>query len=134
MSTRTEGRSVADQYLESAVESAPPIKLVRMLAEGAVRFIDRALSVSPAADRNAFVHWATKADAIVVELRLSLAPVEGSDVAPNLDKLYLFCEERISKALTNDDHEPLREARAVLAVLLDAWVRIETPPGERNNE
>ena len=68
--------------------------------------------------------------AIVIELRLSLVPIEGSDVAPNLDKLYLFCEERIGKALTTDDHEPLREARKVLAVLLDAWTRIETPAAE----
>jgi flagellar protein FliS len=130
MTTHTTARHAADQYLESAVESAPPVKLVRMLVEGAVRFLDRALAASPKTDRSAFVHWSTKADAIVIELRLSLIPIEGSDVAPNLEKLYLFCEERIGKALATDDHEPLREARKVLAVLLDAWMRIETPPGE----
>lgn len=134
MSTHAAARNLADQYLESAVETAPPIKLVRMLVEGAVRFLDRALTTQPKSKRDAFVHWATKADAIVIELRLSLVPVEGSDVAPNLEKLYLFCEERIGKALANDDLEPLREARAVLAVLLDAWVRIETPSNDRAGE
>ena len=130
MMQHTTARHAADHYLESAVESAPPVKLVRMLVEGAVRFLDRALAASPTTDRGAFVHWSTKADAIVIELRLSLVPIEGSDVAPNLQKLYLFCEERIGKALANDDHEPLREARQVLAVLLDAWTRIETPAVE----
>jgi hypothetical protein len=44
MTTHTTARHAADQYLESAVESAPPVKLVRMLVEGAVRFLDRALA------------------------------------------------------------------------------------------
>lgn len=131
MSTQGAARNPAEQYLESAVETAPPAKLVRMLMEGAVRFLDRALTTQPKSKRDAFVHWATRADAIVIELRLSLVPIEGSDVAPNLEKLYLFCEERIGKALATDDLEPLREARAVLAVLLDAWVHIESPAAER---
>lgn len=127
-------RNAADQYLEGAVENAPPLKLVRMLVGGAVRFLDRALATEPKVKRDVFVHWASKADAIVIELRLSLVPVEGSDVAPNLTKLYLFCEERIGKALATDDHEPLREARAVLSVLLDAWSRLESPPDGRIDE
>jgi flagellar secretion chaperone FliS len=130
MNSYTQSRNVADQYLESAVESAPPIKLVRMLVEGAVRFLDRAIAASPKTDRKGFVHWSSRADAIVVELRLSLVPIEGSDVAPNLDRLYLFCEDRIAAALATDDHAPLREARQILSVLLDAWTRIETPAGE----
>lgn len=127
MNTHSIARTVADQYLEDAVLNAPPAKLVRMLLEGAVRFLDRAIASPPRADRGAFVHWAKKADAIVIELRLSLVPVEGSDLAPNLENLYLFCEERIGKALADDAHEPLVEARQVLAVLLDGWTRIEAP-------
>lgn len=127
MSTIDSVRSAADQYLEDAVLNAPPVKLVRMLAEGAVRFLDRAIASSPQADRNAFVHWAKRADAIVIELRLSLVPIEGSDVAPNLENLYLFCEERIGKALATDDVEPLREARQILSVLHDAWMHVEAP-------
>lgn len=126
MNTSNEAKRAADHYLESAVENAPPGKLVRMLVEGAVRFIDRSIASSPKTDRKSFVHWAQRSDAIIVELRLSLVVVEGSDIAPNLERLYLFCEERIGKALATDSHEPLREARGVLAVLLDAWQRIET--------
>lgn len=121
-----ESKRAADQYLENAVENAPPAKLVRMLVEGAVRFLDRSIAASPKTDRKSFVHWAQRADAILVELRLSLVVVKGSDVAPNLEKLYLFCEERIGKALAKDSHEPLHEARRVLAILLDAWQRIES--------
>jgi flagellar protein FliS len=123
----TEQRNVADIYLENAVENAPPVKLVRMMVEGAVRFLDRAIATPAKPDRRAFVNWCQRADAIVLELRLSLVPVEGSDVAPKLESLYLFCEERIGTALSTDTHEPLHEARKVLVTLLDAWQRIETP-------
>jgi flagellar secretion chaperone FliS len=122
-------QSAADLYLEDAVENAPPVKLVRMLAEGAVRFLDRAIAHSPAQDRKAFVLACQRADAIVIELRLALVPVDGSDVAPRLDSLYLFCEERIGKALLESSTEPLCEARQVLSVLLDAWQKVETPAG-----
>lgn len=121
-----ESKRVADQYLENAVENAPPAKLVRMLVEGAVRFIDRSIAASPKTDRKSFVHWAQRSDAILVELRLSLVAVEGSDVAANLEQLYLFCENCIAQALMKDSHAPLHEARQVLAILLDAWQRIET--------
>lgn len=120
-----ETKRVADQYLEDALENAPPAKLVRMLVEGAVRFLDRSIAAELPKDRRSFVHWAQRADAIVIELRMSLVRVEGSDVADNLERLYLFCEERIGKALSVDDQAPLKEARDVLAVLLDAWQRVE---------
>jgi flagellin-specific chaperone FliS len=74
------------------------------------------------------VNWCQRADAIVLELRLSLVPVDGSDLTTNLENLYVFCEGRIGQALSTDTHEPLHEARKVLVTLLDAWRRIETPP------
>jgi flagellar protein FliS len=131
--SQLEQRNVADLYLQDAVENAPPVKLVRMLVEGAVRFLDRAIATSPKADRRAFVNWCQRADAIVVELRLALAPAEvnaeGADVAPKLESLYIFCEGRIGQALIDQSNVPLVEARGILATLLDAWQRIETPQG-----
>lgn len=126
MNMTYETKRVADQYLEDAIENAPPAKLVRMLVEGAVRFLDRSIAAQLPAERRSFAHWAQRADAIVIELRLALVRVEGSDVADQLERLYLFCEERIGKALATDSVEPLQEARDVLAVLLDAWQRVET--------
>ena len=129
MTNQLDKKSAADLYLEDAVENAPPVKLVRMLAEGAVRFLDRAMANPPAADRKVFVAACQRADAILIELRLALVPAAGSDVAAKLENLYLFCEERIGKALLESRIEPLGEARGVLVVLLDAWQRIETPVG-----
>jgi flagellar protein FliS len=127
--TSHDPKCAADLYLEDAVENAPPVKLVRMLAEGAVRFLDRAIAHPPEGDRKVFVGACQRADAILIELRIALVPVEGSDVAGRLESLYLFCEERIGKALLESRVEPLGEARQVLAVLLDAWQKVETPAG-----
>ena len=118
-------KSFADVYLESAIETAPPAKLVRMLTEGAVRFLERGAVCSPTSDRVKFVNGLTRARSIVTELRLALVPAEGSDVAPQLDRLYLFCEDRIGQALTDASPEPARDAQRVLATLLDAWQRVD---------
>jgi flagellar protein FliS len=121
-----ETRQAADLYLEDAVETAPPAKLVRMLLEGAVRFIDRATVCAPTKnDRRGFVESLSRASNIVTELRLALVPMPGSDIAPNLDSLYQFCEDRIGTALSEDRIEPAQEARGILVTLLDAWKRIE---------
>jgi flagellar protein FliS len=122
--------NAADVYLESAIETAPPAKLVRMLTEGAVRFLDRGTACSPATERVKFVNGLQRARAIVTELRLALIPCEGSDVAPQLDRLYLFCEDRIGQSLTDSSPEPAREAHKVLATLLDAWQKIEIDAGQ----
>ena len=122
-------RQVADRYLEDAVENAPPVKLVRMLYEGAVRVLDRGVACSPATNRAGFVQGLTRSNAIVTELRLSLVPVEGSDIGPNLDRLYDFCEERILTALEQSRPEPALEARKVLVTLLEAWQQLEAGTG-----
>lgn len=123
-------RQAADRYLEDAVENAPPVKLIRMLYEGAVRFLDRGVACSPATNRAGFVHWLSRSNAIVTELRLSLIPVEGSDIAPNLDRLYDFCEERLLAALEECRPEPALEARKVLVTLLEAWQHLESGAGQ----
>lgn len=125
-----DNKTAADVYLESAIETAPPAKLVRMLTEGAVRFLERGAACSPTTERVKFVNGMHRARSIVTELRLALVPVEGSDVAPQLDRLYLFCEDRIGQALTDSSPEPAREAQKVLATLLDAWQRLEVDAGQ----
>jgi flagellar secretion chaperone FliS len=120
----------ADRYLEDAVENAPPVKLIRMLYEGAVKFLDRGVACAQTGNRAGFIHWLSRSNAIVTELRLSLIPVEGSDIAPNLDALYDFCEERLLAAMEAGQPEPALEARKVLATLLEAWQHIELSAGQ----
>ena len=72
-----------------------------------------------------------KVDDIVVELRLALEfGEEGQDEIPrNLERLYLFCEDELGRALVEQSTEPLAAVKQVLEVLLDAWRNVELNPG-----
>lgn len=116
----------AEAYLASAVENAPPIKIVRMLYQGALRFIMQAEGEDASAPTSRFVQFCSDADAIVAELRLALDAAHGnSDVVDNLTQLYLFCEAELQRAMIERSAAPLPAVKRVLSVLLEAWDRVE---------
>jgi flagellar protein FliS len=109
------------------IESAPPLKIVWLMYEGALRFLRKAeetVSGSPRVYRDAL----QRADAIVAELRCTLDHEAGGEIAAQLEQLYLFVEQQISEALLQTDTQPIADARAVLERLLDGWKRIELVP------
>lgn len=124
-------RNAAATYKQESVENAPPIKILRMLYAGALRFIDRAANCDPADPASEFVHWTYKAEAIVSELRLSLDADQAPEFAANMADLYTFVEHRLHEALAQRRTEPLADARGVLAKLADAWseVEVDSTPG-----
>ncbi|MDC0585151.1 flagellar protein FliS [Planctomycetota bacterium] len=118
--------TAAEAYLNSSVENAPPIKIVRLLYQGAIRFLGQAALEDSRDPRSKFVKLLSDADAIVAELRLSLDAGAGSpDVVGNLESLYLFCEGEIQRAMLDRSAEPIGGAKAVLETLLEAWSKVE---------
>ncbi len=118
-------RHAASAYRESSVENAPPIKIVRMLYQGALRFLDRAQAENLQPSDPQFVYLLTRVEAIVAELRVALDPRPAPQIADNLEQLYLFIEERLRQAGVEQNKAPLQDARKVLENLLDAWTRVE---------
>lgn len=119
--------TAAEAYRTASIENAPPIQIVRLLYQGALRFLDQAMLEDAQAGTPAFTQLIGQVDDIVVELRLSLDPnvANESDVPQNLEALYLYCESELGKALVERDKAPLANAREVLSILLDAWKRVE---------
>lgn len=118
--------TAAEAYLSSSVENAPPIKIVRLLYQGAIRFLGQAALEDSADPRSRFVSLLSDADAIVAELRLALDRSAGSeDVVANLERLYLFCEAEIQRAMLDRTGAPLGGVKAVLETLLEAWSKVE---------
>ena len=111
--------AIASTYRQASIESAPPAKLVKLLLDGAIRFLDKATQCDPKADP-VFRQWARRADAIVCELRVSLDAGPDPALFEQLDGLYEFCEHQISRALLDQSHEPLAAARQVLDALRSA--------------
>ena len=112
--------SPADTYMAASVETAPPLKIVRMLYEGAIRFISRAEDAGIETPEGSA--WVGRADAIIKELRISLDPNRDVEVCEQLEGLYLFCEEELARAVKEKDGAGLTNACEILGVLKDAWL------------
>lgn len=116
-------QAAIDAYRTSSIENAPGIKIVRLLYDGALRFLDRAINCG--SEDPHFGMWVMRADSIVLELRLSLRHEHAPEIMANLEELYLFCEERHAKAATDGSVQLAQESRDVLHTLLEAWKEIE---------
>ena len=123
-------KSAANAYRAAAIENAPPLKIVHMLYEGAMRFIDQAALIDPQADFDGFQEKINRADAVVSELRLSLDHGHAPELTEQLNALYLFVEEQLRTAFLGRTTEPLPAARGVLETLLDGWKQIDMSSSE----
>jgi len=113
--------SAADTYKAASVETAPPLKIVRMLYEGALRFLGRAedAGIETAEGRA----WVGRADAIIKELRISLDPSKDQEICEQLEGLYLFCEDELSRTIEEMDSTGIGNTREILEILKDAWLQ-----------
>jgi flagellar protein FliS len=118
-------QSAALAYRQASFDNAPPIKIVRLLYEGAIRYTDRA-AAQLAEGSPSWTYWVGRADAIVEELRVALDPTRGRELCTELERLYDFVQSRFTVAVTTKDAAPLTEARTILATLLEGWSRVET--------
>jgi flagellar secretion chaperone FliS len=117
--------SAVDAYKAAAIENAPPLKILRMLYQGALRFIDQAAAMDPKSDPAAFNAKVGRVDDILTELRCCLNHEPAPELTRQLEALYEFSQERLSRAVTDRSVEPLADARAVLARLLEGWSAID---------
>jgi flagellar protein FliS len=117
--------AAADVYRRSSIENAPPIKVVRLLYEGALRFLAKARECDPRDLRSEFVEYTSRADTIVTELRAALDHSLNDEVTDSLEQLYLFCGTELSKALLDRSAAPIPAVERVLRTLLDGWQHVE---------
>lgn len=122
------GLSAAEAYKAARFENAPPLKLVQLMYEGALRFIDQAQNHHDAGETSRFTERCLRAHAIVAELRLALDRNQAPELAENLAQLYSFAETELCRAASSESSEPLPAARRVLATLLDGWKKLEVAP------
>lgn len=117
--------SAVDAYKAAAIENAPPLKVLRMLYQGAVRFLDQAAAMDPQRGAAEFNAKVGRVDDILTELRCSLNHEPAPELSRQLDALYDFAQERLAAAVSTRSTEPLADARAVLVKLLDGWSAID---------
>ena len=113
------------EYSATEVTTANRLRLLILLYDHAIRFIDTAADRLRAGDVAAKGSYIGKALAIVGEFKNTLNFRVGGDLPLQLQRLYVFVEDRLVRANLRNDTVPLEEARRVLDILRGAWIELE---------
>ena len=110
-----------DEYLESEVLSAGPVRRVQLLYEGAIEAISRARAAQAAKDIRTRASQVNKAIDILSELSISLDHSSGASVTKELTELYDFAQRQLIEGSSKQLDEPFAGAEQVLKTLLEGW-------------
>ncbi len=115
-----------DAYRQVQIKTANQGRLVLLLYDGAVRYIDVALEALPhkQARYDAVNAAVVKAQDIIGELMASLDFDRGGELARNLFTLYMFMNRQLLEANLRKTDKPLRDVRRMLLELRGAWAQV----------
>ena len=112
-------------YLESRIESADPLQLVRLLYQGAITSVKEAGMYLAAGNITARSRSISKAHAILGELAAALDHNRGGELSQRLALLYDYMQRRLLEANFRQIAAPLEEVLALLETLGEAWDGIQ---------
>ena len=118
-------------YQETEVQTIGPEKLIVLLYEGLVRYLNQARAALVTRDMAAKARQINNAQAVVLELRNALDHEAGGAIAGNLAALYNYIFTENINALIDNDPRHIDNNLRVLQPLLDAWSRIPAGTAER---
>jgi flagellar protein FliS len=126
-------KNAYQKYKQTSVQSASPEKLLLMLYEGAIRFMKQALIAIDRKDIAGRGMNIGRAFDIVNELNNTLNHETGKEIAMNLEQLYMFVTEQMTKCNATGAKEPLESALKIMETLYSGWVEaIEKLKREEN--
>ena len=109
---------------ETALEGASPHSLIAMLLDGALERISEATGAFSRRDIAVAGSSIGKAISIVDNLRVSLDPELGGEVATNLGALYEYMTRRLLEANATKDVDMLAEVSGLLREIEIAWDQV----------
>jgi flagellar protein FliS len=115
-------KNAAQKYKQTSVQSATPEKILLMLYEGAMRFIKLAITAIDNKDIAGRGMNIGRAFDIILELNNTLNHEKGGDIAKNLEQLYMFITDQLTKANATGQRKPLEDSLKVLETLYSGWV------------
>lgn len=116
-------KNAYQKYKNTSITSASKEKILLMLYEGAIKFVKRALKACE--DKNIAERGLNigRACDIVTELNNTLDHNIGGDISKNLEQLYTFITDQLTKANLTGDPNFLNNALKILETLNEAWVQ-----------
>ncbi|MBQ9452383.1 MAG: flagellar export chaperone FliS [Desulfovibrio sp.] len=121
----------AQAYFQTNVSTTDQGRLLLMLYDGALKFIQQARVKMLAKDFAAKGILISKVIDIINELSSSLNLDKGGSLAENLNNLYLLCTARLLRANLKMDLESLDSVESILSGLRGAYAQIIDTPEAR---
>lgn len=113
-----------NQYKQTQITTANQGKLIVMLYDGAIKFLNIALDNMSPKTYDVVNNNIIKAQDIITELLLSLNMDEGGEISQNLFNLYMYFKRQLLDANMKKDPEIIKHILKLLKELRDAWDQI----------
>jgi flagellar protein FliS len=111
-------------YKEIGINTSQPLKLVIMLYDGAITYLNKSIEYAENKDIKNKNIYANKARDIILELNNSLNLEVGGEMASNLKRLYFFMNRHLFQANLKNDMQGMREVILMLSDLREVWQEI----------
>lgn len=113
-------------YKETQIKTANQGKLIVMLYDGAIKYLNLALDSMDETDKHydAISNNIIKVQDIVTELMVSLDFEKGGEISKNLFSLYVFMNRQLLDANIQKNINPLNQVKSLLLELRSAWIEV----------
>ena len=117
-----------ESYRKVATQTASPGQLVLMLYDGAINFLERALTgfafKDPLEFNQTINNNIVRAQAIIHEMNATLNMEAGGEIAANFRRLYNYFHLRLREANLKKQKAPIEETILRLRELRDSWAEM----------
>lgn len=117
-----------NQYRKAQVNTVDRGRLIILLYEGAISFLNKAETCLQEEDIAAASNLLNRAQDIIDELNAALNMELGGEIAQNLRRLYIFMGDQLVQAKVKADAAPIKEVIRMLSSLNEAWREAVTKP------
>lgn len=108
-------------YKQASVETATPEKLLLMLLDGGIKFLNQGNLAIEKRDYSSANKWLVRVQDILFELMMTLDMEKGGEIASNLYKLYDFYRNEVIKANISKDAKLLQPVFDFLRLYREMW-------------
>jgi flagellar protein FliS len=122
-----------DQYKQTQITTSNQGKLIVMLYDGAIKFLNIALENIPKKKFDLVNTNILKTQDIITELMVSLNMNEGGEISQNLLSLYVYFKRRLLEANIKKDPEIINEVLKLMTDMRGAWEQISAKESRNDN-
>lgn len=120
------------KYQEINVKTADQGKLILMMYDGAIIFLQQAKEFGRDKDYVAKSEKITRTQDILFELMAALN-MEAGSIAVNLKSLYMYMVKRLFDAIFKNDSHAIEESIKIMSELRESWEKIVSKPEYKNS-